>query len=381
MNSIPLDYETLRLIWWGLLGILLIGFAIMDGYDLGVGTLLPFVGRTDEERRVLINLVGPTWEGNQVWLILGGGAIFAAWPALYAASFSGFYLAMIAILLALILRPVGFKFRGKIKDAGWRSFWDWALFIGGFVPALIFGVAVGNVLVGVPFNLDETLRPSYTGNFFGLLNPFSLLAGLVSVAMLVSHGAAMISLRTDGIVAERGRIFGRLAALATLVFFVLAGLWVTYGLDGYMVTSVQDPLGPSNPLGKAVTMIPGGWVGNYTLYPWMISAPVIGVLGSVVAIIGFARSPWLTLLGTTLSIFGIISTAGLSLFPFLLPSSINPNVSLTVWDASSSHLTLFVMLLATVVFLPLIPAYTAWVYRVMRGKVSADSISSNPNAY
>jgi cytochrome d ubiquinol oxidase subunit II len=381
MNSIPLDYETLRLIWWGLLGILLIGFAIMDGYDLGVGALLPFVGRTDEERRVLINLVGPTWEGNQVWLILGGGAIFAAWPALYAASFSGFYLAMIAILLALILRPVGFKFRGKVKDAGWRSFWDWALFIGGFVPALIFGVAVGNVLVGVPFSLDETLRPSYTGNFFGLLNPFSVLAGLVSVAMLVSHGAAMISLRTDGMVAVRGRIFGRLAALATLVFFGLAGLWVAYGIDGYMVTSVQDPLGPSNPLGKVVALVPGGWVGNYTLYPWMISAPVIGLLGSVVAIIAFARSPWLTLLGTTLSIFGIISTAGLSLFPFLLPSSINPNVSLTVWDASSSHLTLFVMLLATVVFLPLILAYTAWVYRVMRGKVSANSISSNPNAY
>ena len=154
MTDIPLDYETMRLIWWALLGILLIAFAVTDGYDLGVGTLLPFAARSDEERRILLNLIGPTWEGNQVWLVLGGGAIFAAWPALYAVSFSGFYLAMITVLLALILRPVGFKFRGKIADPRWRAIWDWALFIGGFVPALIFGVAVGNVLLGVPFGLS-----------------------------------------------------------------------------------------------------------------------------------------------------------------------------------------------------------------------------------
>jgi cytochrome d ubiquinol oxidase subunit II len=381
MDTIPLDYETLRLIWWLLLGVLLIGFAVMDGYDLGVGALLPFVARTDEERRILINLVGPTWEGNQVWLILGGGAIFAAWPALYAVSFSGFYLAMLTILLALILRPVGFKFRGKLKNPRWRNFWDWALFVGGFVPALIFGVAVGNVLVGVPFNLDETLRPSYAGNFFGLLNPFSLLAGLVSVAMLVSHGAAMIGLRTEGPVARRAKQYGRMAALATIVLFALAGLWIAYGISGYVVSGVQDVAGPSNPLGKVVALVTGAWVANYGSHPWMITAPVLGFAGALLAFLGFARMPWLTLLGTTLAIFGIISTAGVSLFPFLLPSSLNPNVSLTVWDASSSHLTLFVMLFATAVFLPLILAYTAWVYRVMRGKVSADTISTNPNAY
>jgi len=184
MSSIPLDYETLRLIWWALLGILLIGFAVMGGMDLGMGTLLPFVARTDEERRVVLNLSGPTWEGNQVWLVLGGGAIFAAWPAIYAASFSGFYLAMIAILLALILRPVGFKFRGKIADPRWRTAWDWALFVGGFVPSLIFGVAVGNLFLGVPYQLDDTLRASYQGNFFGLLTPFALLTGLFVLANL-----------------------------------------------------------------------------------------------------------------------------------------------------------------------------------------------------
>jgi cytochrome d ubiquinol oxidase subunit II len=170
-----IDYETLRLIWWLLLGVLLIAFATTGGFDLGVGTLLPFVARTDTERRVAINTIGATWEGNQVWLILGGGAIFAAWPPLYAVSFSGFYLAMFAILFALILRPVGFKYRSKRESASWRSGWDWALFVGGFVPSLIFGVAVGNVLQGVPFRFADDMRIFYEGSFFALLNPYALL--------------------------------------------------------------------------------------------------------------------------------------------------------------------------------------------------------------
>ena len=159
------DYETLRLLWWALLGILLIGFAVMDGFDLGVAALLPIVGRTAEERRIVINTIGPVWEGNQVWLVLGAGAIFAAWPALYAMAFSSFYLAMLLVLLALILRPVGFTFRGKIDDPRWRHVWDTALVVSGVVPALVFGLAFGNVLEGVPFNYDADLRLSYTGGF------------------------------------------------------------------------------------------------------------------------------------------------------------------------------------------------------------------------
>lgn len=382
MTAIPLDYETLRLIWWALLGVLLIGFALMGGYDLGVGTLLPFVARQDDERRVLLNLLGPTWEGNQVWLVLGGGAIFAAWPALYAVSFSGFYLAMIAILLALILRPVAFKFRGKLENPRWRSLWDWALFVGGAVPALIFGVAVGNVLLGVPFGLDATLRPSYAGNFFGLLRPFALLAGLLSVAMLVAHGAAMIVLRTEGPLAARARRYGQYAAIITLVLFTAGGVCVAYEVDGYVVTSLQAVAGPSNPLAKTVVLREAAWLMNYGLHPWMMLAPMLGIMGALAAWLGFTlRLPVGALAGTGAAIIGIIATAGVSLFPFLLPSSLNPAVSLTVWDASSSHLTLFVMLLATVIFLPLILAYTTWVFRVMRGTVTADTIDRNPNAY
>lgn len=379
---IPLDYETLRIAWWLLLGALLTGFALFDGVDLGVGALLPFLARTDGERRLLINLVGPTWEGSQVWLILGGGAIFAAFPALYAVSFSGFYLAMLAILLALILRPVGFKFRGKVDDPTWRSVWDWALFVGGAVPALIFGVAVGNVLRGVPFTIDDTLRVHYEGGFFGLLTPFPLACGLVSLGMCVVHGAAVIAVRTDGPTADRARSFGWIAATATATIFALAGLWVAFGLDGYAVTSVQDAAGPSNPLMKTVAKQTGAWLSAYGARPAMVLAPLVGLGGLAIASTAFwASKPRAALVGSTLAIGGIIGTAGLTLFPFLLPSSSDPRVSLTVWDASSSQLTLWTMLLATAVFLPIILAYTAWVYRVMAGPVTAASIGRNPNAY
>jgi cytochrome d ubiquinol oxidase subunit II len=382
MSTIPLDYETLRLFWWALLGILVIGFAIMGGRDLGVGTLLPFVAKTDDERRVLINLVGPTWEGNQVWLILGGGAIFAAWPQLYAVSFSGFYIAMIAILLALIIRPVGFKFRGKVSDPRWRAVWDTALFIGGFVPSLIFGVAVGNVFLGAPFQLDVTQRITYSGNFFGLLTPFALLAGLVSLAMIVTQGATLIAGRTDGAIAERARRYGRWAALATIVLFALGGVLTLYVLEGYRLVGPAETFAPSNPLGKEVVREVGAWGANYAAMPWKFAAPALAFFGSIVAWWSLGtRVRLVGLLASSLAIFGIIATAGLSLFPFLLPSSLDPESSLTVWDASSSQLTLFVMLCATAVFLPLIIAYTGWVYRVMRGPVTTQSLGRNPNAY
>ncbi|WP_375598038.1 cytochrome d ubiquinol oxidase subunit II [Devosia sp. Naph2] len=381
MSTIPLDYETLRLIWWLLLGVLLIGFAIMGGRDLGVGALLPFVARTDEERRVLLNLIGPTWEGNQVWLVLGGGAIFAAFPPLYAVSFSGFYLAMIVILLALILRPVGFKFRGKVSDPRWRTTWDWALFVGGFVPALIMGVAVGNVLLGAPFHFDDSLRIFYTGNFFQLLMPFALLAGLVSLGMIVTHGATLIMGRTAGPIAARARQLGTLSGIATIALFAIGGIWVAL-MNGYVVTSTIDPNGLINPLGKTVELVQGGWLRNYGLYPWMIAAPVLGFAGMALATLGLmGRYRRLAYLGSSAGIFGIVATAGVSIFPFFLPSSTMPNAGLTLWDASSSHLTLFIMLLATVVFLPLIILYTAWVFRVMRGTVTTESLSKNPNAY
>lgn len=371
-----IDYEILRVIWWLLLGVVLIGFAVTGGFDLGTGALLPFVAKTDIERRVVINSIGPVWEGNQVWLILGGGAIFAAWPPLYAVSFSGFYLAMFATLFALILRPVGFKYRSKRESAAWRTGWDWALFIGGFVPALIFGVAIGNVLQGVPFHLNDDLRIFYDGTtLFELLNPYAILCGLVSVAMLVMHGAAWLVLKTDGPVAARARGFGSIAALATTVLFALGGVFLWLGIDGYRFTSEVVTDGPSNPLSKTVEVAGGVWFANYAAHPWMMLAPALGLVFPLVAFVLLrARREVLALLSSSLAIFGIISTVGLTMFPFILPSSVDPKSSLTVWDASSSHMTLFIMLVVALIFIPIIVAYTSWVYRVLWGKVDEKAI-------
>lgn len=368
-------YDLLRVIWWLLLGVLLIGFALTDGFDLGTGALLPFVARTDLERRTVINTIGPVWEGNQVWLILGGGAIFAAWPQLYAVSFSGFYLAMFAILVALILRPVAFKFRSKREDPAWRSRWDWALFVGGFVPALICGVALGNVLQGVPFRIAEDMQIHYDGSFFGLLNPYGLLAGVLSVAMLLMHGAAWLQLKTAGAVAERARRFGIAAALLTPLLYAAAGLWLALGMGGYAITGAVSTTGASNPLLKSVAPQAGAWMANYAAHPALWIVPALGLAGPVLAALCLAaRRPLAALLTGGLGITGIIGSVGVSMFPFILPSSVDPKASLTVWDASSSHLTLFIMLVCTVIFMPLILAYTSWVYSVMRGKVDPEAI-------
>lgn len=370
-----ISYDVLRIIWWLLLGIVLVGFAVTDGFDLGTGALLPFVARNDIERRVVINTIGPTWEGNQVWLILGGGAIFAAWPQLYAVSFSGFYIAMFAILFALILRPVGFKYRSKIKDPRWRSTWDWALFIGGFVPALIFGVAMGNVLQGVPFRINPDMQMHYDGTFFGLLNPFAVLAGLVSVTMLITHGAAWIQLKTADAVSRRARCVGIVTAILTIVLFVLAGFLLHGYIDGYRITSEFVANGPSNPLLKTAELQANAWFANYAAAPVLWIVPALGVIGFLLAALFLAaRREILALLSSGVGIAGIILSVGVSMFPFILPSSIQPAASLGVWDASSSHLTLFIMLVVAIVFLPIILAYTSWVYAVMRGKVDPKAI-------
>lgn len=375
-----LDYETLRVIWWLLLGILLIGFAIMDGFDLGVAIWLPFMAKTQIEKRILINSIGPTWEGNQVWFILGGGAIFAAWPMLYALSFSGFYFAMLLTLLALILRPVGFKYRSKVNNPTWRRMWDACLFLGGFVPALIFGVAVGNVLQGVPFYFDDSLRPFYTGTFRGLLNPFGLWCGLLSIFMLGMHGAFFLNVKTEGHLQKRARYAARSFALLTVAFFATAGFSL-YLKTGYTLADGVSHIGPSNPLYKAVTRETHAWFDNYHAYPILLLAPVLGLLMPLLASIWQKAYPKVAFTLSSLSLFGIISTVGVAMFPFILPSSTHPDQSLTVWDSSSSELTLLIMLVATLIFFPIVLGYTAWAYRVLGGKVTEKHIRESKDAY
>ncbi|MET0409257.1 MAG: cytochrome d ubiquinol oxidase subunit II [Hyphomicrobium sp.] len=368
-----LDYESLRLIWWALLGILLIGFAVMDGFDLGTAVLLPLVARTDLERRVALNTVGPVWEGNQVWFILGGGAIFAAWPTLYAASFSGFYLAMFLVLLTLILRPAGFKYRSKVADARWRTFWDWALVAGGVVPSLVFGVAFGNLFLGVPFSFDDDLRFKPAISLLSLLNPFALLVGLVSLSMIALHGAAWLNMKTRETVQARARQIMPIAALSYSVLFALAGLWL-WQMNGYAITGQLAHDGPSNPMLKSVTRSADGWLATKSV---ILLIPVILAYAGAIGAALLRSRPGTAFFFSALVPVGTIATAGVALFPFLLPSSTNPNASLTVWDASSSELTLGIMLGAVVIFLPIVLAYTAWVYRVLRGPVRETDITQN----
>ncbi|HXE17472.1 MAG TPA: cytochrome d ubiquinol oxidase subunit II [Stellaceae bacterium] len=375
------DYETLRVIWWALLGVLLIGIAVMDGFDLGSAILLPIIGRTDLERRIVINTVGPVWEGNQVWLILGGGAIFAAWPPLYAVAFSGFYLAMLLLLLSLILRPVGFKFRSEFEGTHWRNVWDGALFISGLVPALVFGVAFGNVLQGVPYRFDDMLRMTYEGSLIGLFNPFALLCGLVSIAMIVMHGATWLRVKTEAPLRDRAARAGAIAGAALIVLFLVGGVWAA-NLDGYAIARFAGTGAPSNPLTKDVTRAAGQLLANYGAHPWMLAAPIAAVAAAFIAAILSLRriAAVAAFLSSAVAVAAVIATAGLSQFPFLLPSSLDPKSSLTVWDASSSRTTLAVMLAVTVVFLPIVSIYTGWVYRVMRGPVTAEQITKNSHS-
>lgn len=373
-----MDYETLKLVWWLLVGVLLIGFAIMDGHDMGMGVLLPFVGRNDLERRAVINTVAPHWDGNQVWFITAGGAIFAAWPLVYATAFSGFYWAMMAALWALFFRPVGFDYRSKIQNPTWRSTWDWGLFIGGAVPPIIFGVAFGNLLLGVPFGFNDYLMSTYTGSFWALLNPFSLLAGVVSLGMITFQGANYLMMRTEGDIYRRTRTASLLFGALTLVTFALAGWWVATGIDGYVITSAVSPNALPDPLAKTVEVAAGAWMTNYSTYAWAKWVPIAAFAALATGML-FARlnQAGLAFWSSSVACAGIIGTAGVSMFPFIMPSSSDPRSSLTVYDAVSSHLTLGLMLGATVIFMPLIIFYTSWAYKVMWGKVTTDYIAAN----
>jgi cytochrome d ubiquinol oxidase subunit II len=370
-----LDYFTLKMIWWLFVVVLLVGFALMDGFDLGVGTLLPFVARSDAQRRVLLNAIGPTWEGNQVWFITAGGALFAAWPMVYAAAFSGFYWAMLLVLFALFFRPVGFEYRSKVADPRWRSAWDWGLFVGGSVPALVFGVAFGNLLQGVPFHFDEYMRPFYTGSFWGLLNPFALLTGVVSLSMLVMHGGVFLQMRTEGVLNARARQAVTIFGLVFLAAFAVAGIWQAYGIQGFRILSMPNPGAVQTPLDKTVEIAAGAWMANYRAYPAMWGAPVAVFLGALGAmLLSRMGRPGLGFIASGVSLAGAILTAGLAMFPFVMPSRTDPNSSLTAFDATSSHRTLMLMFLAVVIFLPIVLAYTSWVYRVLRGKLTEAAI-------
>ncbi|ABI70996.1 cytochrome d ubiquinol oxidase subunit II [Shewanella frigidimarina] len=375
------DYEVLRFIWWALIGVLFIGFTVTDGFDMGVGILLPVIGKDDTERRIMINTIAPHWDGNQVWLVTAGGALFAAWPMVYAVSFSGFYVAMMLVLFALFLRPVGFDYRSKIEDPRWRKSWDRALFVGSFVPPLIIGVAFGNLLQGVPFNFDEYLRATYHGGLLGLLNPFGLLVGLVSVTMVIMQGSTWLQMKTDGELRVRSAKVSQVCGGLLVVLFGAAGVWLVNGIDGYVITSALDLAGPSNPTTKTVAVEAGAWLTNYDKYPLTMLFPVLGLLMPILVIFAsrLNRSGF-AFFFSSLAVACVILTCGAAMFPFVMPSSLEPNVSLTMWDATASQMSLKVMTVAAIIFVPTVLSYTIWTYYKMYGRLNREFVENNKSS-
>ncbi|MBF0750697.1 MULTISPECIES: cytochrome d ubiquinol oxidase subunit II [unclassified Pasteurella] len=375
-----IDYEFLRFIWWVLVVVLLIGFSVTDGFDMGVTALLPVAGKKEVERRIMINSIAPHWDGNQVWLLTAGGAVFAAWPIVYAVSFSGFYIALVLVLAALFFRPIGFEYRAKIDNPTWRTVWDWGLFAGGFVPALVFGVAFGNLLQGVPFEFNEIAQVTYTGSFFALLNPFALLCGVISLAMLVTHGANWLQMKTTSELRDRARAITQVGAFVTLIAFVLAGVWL-YFKEGYVVTSTVDHFAPSSPMGKEVAVETGAWFRNFNDMPILWIFPALAVASALLNVVfSKANRCGFAFLFSSLTMAGVIITAAVSMFPFVMPSSSHPEQSLLMWDATSSELTLTWMLFLALVFVVISLAYTIWSYIKMFGRLDERFVEENTNS-
>ncbi|GAB4358442.1 MAG: cytochrome d ubiquinol oxidase subunit II [Methylohalobius crimeensis] len=372
-----MDYDTLKIIWWLMIGLYMVGFVLTVGFDLGIAMLLPFLGRGDAERRTIISTVMGTWEGNQVWLVTLGGILFAVWPLVYASLFSGPYLAIMLLLFSLLLRPAGFDFRDKLKFPAWRRFWDWALFAGGFLPALLLGVVMGNLLLGLPFRFNESLRMTYTGAFWDLLHPFALLCGTITVALLVLHGANFLQCRTLGPIALRARQAASISAFVAVGGMGLVALSL-FGIEGHRIVDSPDPATAFSPLEKTVEMVGAGWLRNFLIHPWMLIAPAVAVMGTLMAG-AFARQfiPGLAFWVSGAAMAATLLTEAFALFPFLLPSSLDPGSSLTVWDAVSSPFTLKLVLALTLIFLPIVITYTGWVYRVLWGPVTGSTIENH----
>ena len=331
---------VLQTIWFFLWGLLWALFFMTDGFDLGIGTLYPFLGKTDQDKRIMINALGPLWDGNEVWLITAGGVTFAAFPLVYSVMFSSLYSALMLILFALILRGVSFEFRGKVDDPRWRKIWDTCIFVGSFVPALLFGVAFANIFQGIPIDHNGI----YHGTLFTLLNPYGLLGGILFVLLFMIRGALWISIKSEGDLQERA------ASTANKLWPVLLGVMVVFLIASKFSTRLFD---------------------NYIEHPAFFIVILITVLALLSVRFFLVRKTFfkawfasaLTIVGTTF--FGVIG-----LFPNLFPSSLNPRYSLTAYNASSSPLTLKIMLVVVTIFIPLIIGYQIWAYNLFKGKVT-----------
>ena len=329
---------NLNLIWFLLVGILITGYAILDGFDLGTGMIHLFT-KDEKEKRVNLNAIGPVWDGNEVWLLTGGGALFAAFPIVYATVFSGFYLAFVLLLVALIFRAVSFEFR-KYAEPAQKKYWDFAFGVGSLIPALLYGVAIGNVLRGLPIDA----KGFYEGTFFGLLNPYSIVVGLLSLTMFLMHGAIYLSLKSEGTQKQRMTSLANKTWIAFVVLYAAATFYTIFTSPYLFENSLQNPL---------------FWILIILLFASVISIPIFLNANKI----GYAFT------GSALTITSMILLTALSLFPKLVPSIINPDYSLTIYNASSTPRTLETMLIIALIGMPIVIAYTVIIYKIFKGKV------------
>lgn len=371
-------YVVLKIIWWLLLGVLFMGIGILIGQDMGIGASLRYLGRTDYERRAVLTMIGPHWDGNQVWFVLGGGALFAAFPTAYATLFSGLYIVMLILLWSMIVRPLGFEYRSKLESVRWRGWWDNALFVSGFVPMLVFGTAVGNALMGFPFRFNDMMQSFYpTGfGFYSLFNPFAvIICGLMAVALSLYQAGAMVSLRSEGEILARAKRQMRMAGVVAIVLFTAGGIWLSQ-LNGYAPSGNVNPAMAAAPLASTATMAKGLWLQNFFAHPALFIVPILVYVALLAGLFFVYRERVkLAWWSGAIAWMATIGTLGAAMFPMLAPSYVDINHSLTVWNATSSLRTLAWMLGFTAVIIPLIIFYTAWAFRVMRGKVSAEDIA------
>jgi cytochrome bd ubiquinol oxidase subunit II len=329
----------LTTVWFIIVTILFTGFFFLEGFDYGVGMLLPFLGKNDGERRTIINTIGPVWDGNEVWMITAGGALFASFPHVYASLFSGFYVALIFMLVALIARGVGFESRSKRESKAWRSFWDWMIFIGSLLPALLWGVTVGNLMRGVAIQQDMY----YYGGLLPLLNPYALLGGLVFISLFVMHGANFLSLKTTEQVMQRAKQVASKAWIVATALTVIFLIWTFFATD---ILTKPEINGLLPAVLAAIALLATGWLLRKGRNGWAF------VAGS------------LTIVLATVMVF-------MGLYPRLLISTLNPDWSLTIHNASSSPYTLRIMTIVAGIFVPLILLYQAWTYWIFRKRVDA----------
>lgn len=363
-----LDYIFLKIAWWLIMGMVLIIYATTAGYDAGITMIMPFL-RRETDRRIVLNTSAPVWDGNLSWIVFAGGGLFVVWPVVYSTAFSGMYAAMLCILWSLFFRPTGFDYRGKINHHRWRRFWDAGLLISGGLPVFIFGVAMGNCLIGFPFYFDTTtFQNYYTGNFFGLLNGFALLSGVASVLMVLMHGSVYMQQHTEGGLRALGRKLFFIFSILLFVCFSIAGLYIAFRMSGYtLIASPEDAtLYPAN---NIVSYTKGAWLASYLVYPWKYYPPIIAYVALLVAwLANYFRRIVLCFWASAFTVGGMIATVGATLFPFLMPSSIMPSQSLTVWNSTSSQYALNIMLYVASILFVVIFIYKIFAFRTIWSK-------------